>query len=324
MIRNQWYVVLESKEVGRKPMGVKRLGERLVFWRNREGKLSCFADKCVHRGAKLSLGEVKGPHLQCPFHGLEFDATGACRLIPANGKNTRVEERFHMKDYLVFEKSGWVWIFWGDPQKASGEPLFFRDMVEDFPFISRQDPWSAHYSRCVENQLDVSHLPFVHRKTIGRGNATLVDGPLTHWINDSMFEVYVFNRKDDGTPARRPADLQVKPEGAQKLEFIFPNLWQNYLTPKMRIIAAFVPVDEEHSMIYLRFYQRMVTLPLLKQLFHLLFMSFNMRILHEDRHVVHTQQPPKTALVMNENLFQADSPIVEYRKKREELLRQNG
>ena len=322
MIRNQWYVVLESKELGKKPVGVKRLGERLVFWRNEEGKLSCFKDQCIHRGASLSLGLVKGPHLQCPFHGLEFDSSGDCKLIPANGKNSAVDERFHMMRYPVFEKYGWIWIFWGNAAQIKGDPAYFPDLDEHFPYTSRQDPWEIHYSRCVENQLDVSHLPFVHKNTIGRGNATLVDGPLTKWISEDMFYVYVYNRHDSGTPVLKPSEVKEKPEGSQKLEFIFPNLWQNYLTPGMRIVAAFVPVDEVSSIVYLRFHQRMINIPGIREIFHALFMPFNMRILHEDRRVVHTQEPRKTSLVMDENLFQADQPIIEYRKRRDELLKQ--
>jgi phenylpropionate dioxygenase-like ring-hydroxylating dioxygenase large terminal subunit len=40
MIRNQWYIVLESREVKSNPVGVTRLGEKLVFWRDQSGKLS--------------------------------------------------------------------------------------------------------------------------------------------------------------------------------------------------------------------------------------------------------------------------------------------
>ncbi len=61
MIRNQWYAVLESKEVKKgKLLGVTRLGERLVFWRNEKGRVICLKDKCIHRGAALSAGRFSG------------------------------------------------------------------------------------------------------------------------------------------------------------------------------------------------------------------------------------------------------------------------
>lgn len=46
MIRNQWHIVLESKEVGKKPVGVTRMGEKMVFWRNESGKVFCAFDRC--------------------------------------------------------------------------------------------------------------------------------------------------------------------------------------------------------------------------------------------------------------------------------------
>jgi phenylpropionate dioxygenase-like ring-hydroxylating dioxygenase large terminal subunit len=320
MIRNQWYVILESKEVQKKPIGIRRLGENLVLWRDAAGVLTCFVDQCTHRGAKLSLGHCFNGNLQCPFHGMEFDTKGNCLLIPANGKNAPVPDRFRIKTYPVFEKEGWIWIFWGDIVKITNPPLYFKDIDASFINITRQDKWNIHYSRCIENQLDIPHLPFVHRKTIGRGGRSLVDGPLVKWINESMFFVFVYNRTDNGTPAKKPAELMEPPENTFRLEFIFPNLWQNHISPKMRIVIAFVPVDEYNTILYIRFQQKFFTLPILGSFFNTLFMPFNMRILHEDRRVVLTQRPGKTALVMDENLIQGDLPIIGYRKRRQELI----
>ena len=38
MIRNQWYVILRSKELKKgKTLGVLRMGERMVLWRDSRG-----------------------------------------------------------------------------------------------------------------------------------------------------------------------------------------------------------------------------------------------------------------------------------------------
>ena len=36
-----WYVVLDSEEVTNKPLGVQRLGQKLVFWRDTTDKMAC-------------------------------------------------------------------------------------------------------------------------------------------------------------------------------------------------------------------------------------------------------------------------------------------
>jgi phenylpropionate dioxygenase-like ring-hydroxylating dioxygenase large terminal subunit len=318
MIRNQWYVVLESHEVSNKPMSFRRMGENLVFWRNREGKVTCFRDKCSHRGVALSMGEVVGEYLQCPFHGLEFDSFGRCICIPANGRSAPVDARFNLSLYETFEDHGFIWLFWGEGSKGDSRPEFF-DNLQGLSFSTKQDLWNTHYSRVIENQLDVAHLPFIHRRSIGRGNKTLVDGPLLVWKGENKFHLHVFNKPDDGSRPLKPDQLTEKSPDSQHLEFIFPNLWQNYIMPKMRVTAAFVPVDDDHTIMYLRFYQGFVIIPLLRDLVNKVFMRFNLRIAHEDRRVVNTHFPKKSNLKVGENLFQADHPIIEFRKLRERL-----
>ncbi len=62
-------------------------------------------------------------------------------------------------------------------------------------------------------------------------------------------------------------------------------------------VAAFVPVDGEHTLLYLRFYQRFLRLPLLGGL-----------VAHQDRRVVRTQRPKPSALRGDEQLVQGDRP----------------
>jgi phenylpropionate dioxygenase-like ring-hydroxylating dioxygenase large terminal subunit len=120
-----------------------------------------------------------------------------------------------------------------------------------------------------------------------------------------------------------PDDLPDKDEHSQHLEFIFPNLWQNYILKNMRVLAAFVPVNENKTIMYLRFYQGFVKLPILKDILNLIFMPYNLRIAHEDRRVVTTHAVPRSDLNIEENLFQADHPIIAYRRRRNEIINSN-
>jgi phenylpropionate dioxygenase-like ring-hydroxylating dioxygenase large terminal subunit len=320
MIPNQWYVVLESNQVGTKPIGVTRLGEKMVFWRDQVGKVCAAVDRCPHRGVALSTGVKYNEHLQCPFHGFEFDSSGRCVLIPANGRNGVIPTAMQLITYPTYEAHGLIWLWWGNPAPETlPAPEFFDNLDDTFFYGSAHDPWDAHYSRVIENQLDVVHLPFIHRNTIGRGDRTLVDGPVVEWKGDKMLYTYVFNRADDGTPPRKPSAISSKSASSVHLEFIFPNLWQNYINENVRILAAFVPVDDEHTLLYLRFYQKFMRLPILGKLVAQLAMPSNVYIAHEDRRVVVTQQPKASGLKIGEILIQGDLPIIEYRRKRAAL-----
>lgn len=318
MIPNQWYVALDSIEVNQQPVGVTRLGEKLVFWRDTTGQVSCPRDRCVHRGAQLSKGQVVHDQLQCPFHGFEYDPSGRVTKIPAIGKDAQVPERFHVHSCPTHEAHGFIWIWWGEkPQDELPAPDFFDDIDQTFSYGSIVDPWDAHYSRVIENQLDVLHLPFVHENTIGRGGRTVVDGPVVEWVTEDRFYVYVFNRVDDGKPPIKPHEL-TPPEDEFHLEFIFPNLWQNHISDRTRVVAAFVPVDEQHTLLYLRFYQSFFRVPLMRDVFNRMAMPFNRFVAHQDRRVVETQRPRSSALTMGERLVQGDRPV-EYRKRRHQL-----
>lgn len=317
MIRNQWYVVLESGEVKNQPIGAIRLGMQIVFWRDQSGKIHAAADRCPHRGVALSAGKIQSGHLQCPFHGIEFDGSGKCVLVPANGRNGVIPTAMKLNTFPTYEAHGFIWLWWGEPaEQEAPAPQFFDNLDDTFYYGSARDPWDAHYTRVIENQLDVVHLPFIHRSTIGRGNRTLVNGPVVEWKGDKMLYTYVFNQVDDGKPPLKPSELSPKPPTSQHLEFIFPNLWQNYINEKVRIVAAFVPVDNEHTLLYLRFYQKFLPVPGLGKLAAQLAMPSNVYIAHEDRRVVVTQQPKASGLKIGEILIQGDLPIIEYRRKR--------
>lgn len=324
MIRNQWYVVLESREVKKgRPLGVTRLGEKLVFWRRQDGSLVCMKDLCPHLGAPLRLGKITGEHLACPFHGFEFDNTGACVYLPAYGRNGKIPKAIRGSVYPVYESFGLVWIFWGDPQQEVALPQYFETIDPDrFSYISFRQHWNVHYSRMVENQLDVMHLPFVHYNTIGRGGRTVVDGPLVR-LNGDLIELWVYNRLDDGTPPRRPEEIP-EPDRHPFLQFRFPNLWHNWISDDNRITVAFVPVDEENSILYGRYYQSFVKAPLLKNLVNLAGKWFSQYIANQDRRIVTRQFPKKTDLRMGEKITQSDAAILLYRRQRGKLKDEQG
>ena len=226
-----------------------------------------------------------------------------------------------MSAHPVHEAQGIIWIWWGeDPPEELAPPSFFEDLVQFRHWKTVVDPWDNHYTKVLENQLDVVHLPFVHHNTIGRGNQTLIEGPGLEWRGRTLFFVYPFNKVDDGTVPRGPTEVPVPPPGREfKLELIFPNLWQNYIGKQMRILGLFVPVDETHTLLYLRIYQKIVGLPLLRGLMDWIMCRYSLVIAHQDRRVVNTQIPKGDGTGTGELLIRGDDPLMEFRKHRLEL-----
>jgi phenylpropionate dioxygenase-like ring-hydroxylating dioxygenase large terminal subunit len=310
---------MESKEVSNKPVGTTRMNEKLVLWRNSKGEISCIFDQCCHRGASISLGCVKNDEVECPFHGFTYDGLGKVTKIPANGKAAKIPERFKVNSYKVKEAYGFIWIWYADTQEDNAPEIpFFEDLKDGFYYKTFSEVWNVHYTRAIENQLDVVHLPFVHDSTIGKGGRTIVNGPVVKWQEERM-TFYVNNIYDDGKTISKKASEINDYEDLFSLQFQMPNLWQNCISDQIRIFAAFSPIDEEHTRIYLRFYQKFLPVPILGNWIVGLSNIYNRIVLHQDRRVVLTQNPKRTELRMNENLIPGDLPIIEYRKMRNKL-----
>lgn len=319
MIQNQWYAILPSKAVKTNQItAVRRLNLDLALFRNSQGDLGCVVDRCTHRGAALSLGKVKGDCVECPFHGLQFDKEGKCHLIPANGKAATEDiSRYNVISYLVKEQNDIIYFWYGDREKAENEKLpFFDSEVDDsYVYSELEDHWNAHYSRCIENQLDVVHLPFVHHNTIGKGNKTVVNGPKVIWEN-GILTTSANNDIDTGQKPKPSEECVIK---ETHLSFIYPNVWLNHISEKIKVIIYFAPVDDENTILYIRFYCKLTPIRIVNQLIAFLGKYANKIIERQDRRVVITQKPKASSLRSGEKLLSGDRPIVMYRKIREEL-----
>jgi phenylpropionate dioxygenase-like ring-hydroxylating dioxygenase large terminal subunit len=331
MIRNQWYAVLESREVKKgKMIGVKRMGERMLFWRNEQGQVTCLVDTCPHRGVQLSTGKIVDGHVRCPFHGLEFDEKGECVYVPSIGQAAGPQAKFNALSYPVREMNDFIFIYWGQVEEGAELPeVGWVDELDhaDFAYITVVDNWEVDYSRVIENQLDVAHLWLVHHNSIGRGNKRVVDGPAVEWCCEwteaNLMSVWVMNHVDDGKSVGKKPGEVTKPDRHAYLQMRMPNLWHNWIMKDMRVLGIFVPIDTEHSRMYFRFYQRMVKFPIAKQLFLAVGWLQSLWVERQDKRVVETQLPKRSDLRIGEKLFPGDYPILEYRRRRRALIEEN-
>ena len=104
------------------------------------------------------------------------------------------------------------------------------------------------------------------------------------------------------------------------LNFKFPSLWLNNITDKIKVLAYFVPVDDENAILSVRFYNRITGIRIIDRFIAWLGKYANKVIERQDKRVVETQNPKRSELRMDENLVTADRPIIEYRTKRNSLM----
>jgi phenylpropionate dioxygenase-like ring-hydroxylating dioxygenase large terminal subunit len=182
MIPNQWYAIYLSKDVKKKPVGIKRFNQNLILWRDVNGKLVCMPDKCCHRKAKLSLGKMNNGCLACPYHGFEYNTEGKVCKIPAHDEKEEVPSRFHVTPFVVRELEGLIWFWYSTNSELKPlESLPWDDfLLKKFNAkasrtVISADTFSVSYLRLLENITDLIHVPFVHAPFVPSSWSVLKD-----------------------------------------------------------------------------------------------------------------------------------------------------
>ncbi len=167
-LRAAWHPVAEISDVVAAPLRVRLLGADHVLWRDAEGMLVAAADRCPHREAPLSIGSVAEGVLTCAYHGWSFGGAGRCVGVPSMGVTGTVPPTAHLACHAVEERYGLVWLCPGEP--AGPIPTISHDDDPAFRRInSGMQQWRVAATRMVDNFLDISHFPWVHRGTFGAG-----------------------------------------------------------------------------------------------------------------------------------------------------------
>ena len=171
-LKNYWYAAAWSDEIGPGTLLARRiLGEELVLYRGAGGAVATLTDRCPHRLLPLSCGKVRGDTLECGYHGLTFDAGGACVRIPAQD---RIPPKARVRSYPTIEKHGVIWVWTGDPVLANPTEIFDVRHSESADWSRGQVhlTYATHYLNVTDNLVDPAHTSFVHARTLGGSAAT--------------------------------------------------------------------------------------------------------------------------------------------------------
>ena len=141
---NLWYPVLESRELGRKPLGVERFGQRLVLWRTADKTPHAHLDRCPHLGTALSGGKVQEDQIICPFHGFAFDGAGQCRHIPAVGRSGKISNGMALTNFMLQEQHGFIWLWWGAYQEEYPDVPYFEELSPVWRYGTDVLEWSVY------------------------------------------------------------------------------------------------------------------------------------------------------------------------------------
>ncbi len=205
VFRRFWYPVIPLQRLIAGPQPFELLGEPLVIWLDNEGKPAAVRDRCCHRTAKLSLGKVDQGRICCPYHGWEFDASGACVRVPQLKEGCAIPANYRVDAYRCVERYGYVWLCLDEPLMEIPELPEANDsgyrLIPEF-----YEPWQCAGLRVMENELDLAHPTFVHTKTFGSEDHPTPD---EMEITETDWGIHVFGKLGVVNPELQQKNLQM-------------------------------------------------------------------------------------------------------------------
>ncbi|MBB3036914.1 Rieske 2Fe-2S domain-containing protein [Hoyosella altamirensis] len=154
---NCWYIAAASEEIA--GLFARRvLDQPVVMFRRGTGEVVAMEDRCLHRAYPLSKGRIEDDRIVCGYHGCTYDADGRLVDVPSQ---ENVPPGARVRTYPIHEKSGFVWLWLGEPAAARLRP------PPRIPWSAEEDGWGkslevsrvrANYLLLHEHYLDLTNV----------------------------------------------------------------------------------------------------------------------------------------------------------------------
>ena len=250
-MREYWIPAVLSAELAPNgpPMRLMLLGEQLIAFRDRAGRVGILDHRCPHRCASLFFGRNDKDGLRCAYHGWMFDVDGNCLDMPNVPKHQAFPNKITTKAYPTAERNGLVWTYMGARKELPPLPVFEAVMIADDSernqFMVQRE---CSYLQALEGDIDTSHLGFLHMGGVAAEDAE--PGHLGRYALSNRAPEYHVADTDWGTmySAYRPgAPGEIYWRFAH---FMFP-FWTIPPDGHFRdhvIARAWVPMNDSHTM----------------------------------------------------------------------------
>lgn len=163
---NHWYTAAWSSEITHSLTTRTLLNKAVLLYRKEDGTPVALEDRCCHKSVPLSMGNLVGDSVQCCYHGLVFDCSGACTNMP--GQDV-IPKQAKIQSFPVVDRYGCLWIWFGDDDRVDESliPNFHWLADDNLGKIEGYSHVQANYMLINENLVDLSHLAYLHSSTVG-------------------------------------------------------------------------------------------------------------------------------------------------------------
>ena len=166
LFRRFWLPALLSEEVaeaGGAPVRLQLLSERMLAFRDSNGKLGLIDEFCAHRGVSLWFGRNEEGGIRCPYHGWKYDVEGQCIDVPSEPAESGYCSKIKLKSYPLVEQGGVVWVYMGPPEQQPPLPAYEFSTVPASQSFMTKRLQECNWLQALEGGVDSSHVSFLHR-----------------------------------------------------------------------------------------------------------------------------------------------------------------
>ena len=166
LFRSSWIPALLAEELPVNdcpPVRVKLLSERLVAFRDSDGRLGLIDEFCAHRGVSLWFARNEECGLRCPYHGWKYDVTGQCVDVPSEPTESGFARKVKLKSYPLIERGGVLWTYMGPPEKQPPVPEWEFCTVPPKQTFTTKRLQESNWLQAMEGGIDSSHVSWLHR-----------------------------------------------------------------------------------------------------------------------------------------------------------------
>lgn len=253
LFRQYWIPALLAEELPENdcpPVRVKLLSERLIAFRDSQGRYGLIDEFCAHRGASLWFGRNEDSGLRCAYHGFKYDIDGQCVEVPSEPDGSTFCQRVKLTAYPLVKVGDILWTHMGDAAHHPGLPEFeFALVPPEQSFTSKR--WEeCNWLQALEGGIDSSHVSWLH--SAGLKNDPLFKGSKGNQYNLSDFKPFFEVVETDGglfVGARRNAE-----EGHyywRITPWVMPNFTMVPPRADHPIHGHFwVPIDDENCWVF--------------------------------------------------------------------------
>ena len=165
LFRRYWMPALLAEELPENdcaPVRVKILSERLIAFRDTDGRYGLIDEFCAHRGVSLWFGRNEESGLRCAYHGWKYDVTGQCVEVPSEPEAGNFCANVKLRAYPLVKVGDILWTYMGDPDDQPPPPEYEFVQVPDEQTYTSKRWQECNWLQALEGGIDSSHVTFLH------------------------------------------------------------------------------------------------------------------------------------------------------------------